>query len=191
MRNFVLFSSIILFIFACAYDQTPSTNVDDYITTVQQDTLQFQLALYIAKKPKRKDPKKFYDENFHSYYQQRGKDYEFLHYWIDNEHVHHFSLLKKEYKSLHNKHRAIAGRFTLNDQNSIENFDYYYWSPAIQPEDARKVANDVFDEILKEKSVKKLYGRKDLIDFPNKDTFYDAPQRKWVYQPDTLKQLFQ
>jgi len=176
---------IVCLLSACRQPYQP----DNLLSKSEIDTLLVDISVYIDNKPDNISfDDRFKPEN-RRYYANKVQVQEnkllFLHKKDD---VYYFCCQKKDLRSLYEHYLLVGGTFTKTP-NGIENVDLKFYSPRLEPEKVEKVATLLFDEMVKTQNIKKYWNEKEMVEFPNKNFYFDVNAKRWL-QTDSSEWKF-
>ncbi|HMQ06984.1 MAG TPA: hypothetical protein PKC30_06755 [Saprospiraceae bacterium] len=147
----------------------------------QRDSILTDIVIYIYKVPRgvRKE-NKFNPEYRHLYENESGK-FNMIKYHIDNEGIHSFFLIRPVRSHLAEHRRGVFGRFSLDDQMKIRNFEELANTPRLTEEEIIEKGNYLWQDLMYFKNLDRYFLNKDYIEFPDDRVRYDSQNKEWTY----------
>ena len=135
---------------------------------------------YVAKAPENVGPGEKFKPEHDGYYQERMSQAILERYFVDSE-VHYF-LVSQPAPSLTEKRHATGGRFKLDQDGSLLEYEEIFRTWKMVPDTLRKRSYFLFDIMVKGESLEPFYAKSkgdQYIEFPDDITYYEKASRSW------------
>jgi hypothetical protein len=171
---------------SCSDRSSDKYQISNYYDKIDQDTLLTNIVTYIYKVPRGVDPKRKFELEFRKLYVGQIKNFEFLNYFIDEDSIHYFQLIRparneKGYK------RGVLGKFKLSDNFKLLDFEEIANTPMLPEEEIREKGKFLWKDLMYYKNLDRYFLNKEFIEFPDERARYDKSKNEWTYDKLNLE----
>lgn len=163
-------------------DQLKESNpysIDKFIAKEKQDSLLVDIITYIYIRPSEATSQNRFDKKFRLYYNQQISQFGWIYYSVDKDATHYFYLIRPA-RSTKGYKRGVAGKYKLNKNGKITDFEEIFNTPMLPDVDIYERGKEVFEEILKTGGIGRFEGNQAYIEFPNQISVYDKAAHEWI-----------
>lgn len=157
---------------------------NSYLSESEQQQLKYNIVRYFEGLPKKADHVTKWDTINNSYYTNKAKEAELLHYYINEEGFVFFAIAKIA-PSLKIKKVATIGKLKF-EKDSLVHYEEICRTWKMELPELKEKTKILFDRIANESSVEKYYTKNSLpeywIEFPDDNNFYNVKNRKWDFK---------
>jgi hypothetical protein len=179
--NKIIFVCIVVGLIAGACNSKKNYQVSEYLSPQQQDDMMWKIIRYVGRAPEGLT----FDERFYapydSAYREQAKLHRFDAYYKKGN-IHYF-LVSRRAPSLVDKRVATGGKFTLNDNNKLVEYEEIFRTWKVVPDTLAKREMILFDKLVKGESLTPYETRNskgiEYIEFPDERTYFDKASKQW------------
>lgn len=154
--------------------------IDKFVPKAKRDSLMADIITYIYAKPVEATSQNRFEPQFRDYYVKQLIQFEWLYYSIDKDSTHYF-YIKRPARSPKGYKRGVAGKFKLDKNGKIKDFEEIFNTPMLPDIDIFERGKEVFEEILETGGIGKFKDNQAYIEFPSQVSVYDKKIYEWVY----------
>lgn len=154
--------------------------ISHYYKKEIQDTILTNIIVNIYKVPRGVPKVDKYNSDYRELYLNQVDKFEFLHYFIDQEEVHYFYLIRPARNS-GNLKRGVAGKYKVDKDYNLLEFEELYNTPMLETELIKSRGEELWADLMYFKNVDRYLLNKDYIEFPGDRVKYDKTLKEWVY----------
>jgi hypothetical protein len=145
------------------------------------DSLKTDMVTYIGKRPRGALQGDRHRPEFRTWFSEMAQQYELMYYYVDENNLHYFYMIRPARNHTGNVNRGIGGMFETDSDLVITRFFEIFNTP-IKPLDAlREIGLSLFEEMIKTGNVEKWIGNKEYIEWPGIGSRYDETINEWVF----------
>ena len=156
-----------------------SYHIDHYVAKEKQDTLMTNIVTYMGVKPRRADWQTRLDPQYRSFYTEQAKEYSFYRYFVDENDMHYFYIIRPARHPLGNR-RAVGGKYTLDEQMNLLFYEEVFVTQVLEEEYLKEIADDLFTAFINNK-FEKYFTNRLIIEWPDDRLKYDTLKKEWRY----------
>jgi hypothetical protein len=182
MRNLFTIIALVLTV-ACGTKEIAAEkySIQEYFEKDQQDSLLVDIITYIYKKPKYADHQTRFDEQYRNYYSKMLSKFEMVYFYQHVSDSYHYYYLIRPARSPKGTTRGVGGRFLLNENNEIIDFEEIFNTPVQPVEELKKRGLFLFEEMIATGSIESYLGNENFIEWPDNRLKYDKATNEWRY----------
>lgn len=146
----------------------------------EKDELMVKIIRYVAKAPENVGPDEKFKPEYNDYYRERISQTFLERYFVDGS-VHYF-LVSQPAPSLTEKRHATGGRFEIDQDGSLKEYEEVFRSWKMVPDTLRERSYFLFEIMVMGESLEPYYSKStsdQYIEFPDVKTYYDKSSRSW------------
>lgn len=152
---------------------------DAYLSASVKDSTLADIITYLYIKPNGATNQGRFDLRFRSYYVQQLDKFELVYYYISNDGLHHFYVVRPA-RGLQGVTRGAGGVFKKDSSGKITAFREVFNTPIANKEDLVKRGRELFLYMLKNGNVDGYKQNPDYIQWPDETTYYDTLNYEWT-----------
>jgi hypothetical protein len=180
MKNLVfVFVVLILAVGACSTKN--DYTVSAHLTPQQQDEMMWRIIRYVGRAPEGLTFEERFYAPYDTFYQEQARIHKFDAYFIKDR--THYFLVSRKAPSLVEKRVATGGRFSLNADGKISDYEEVFRTWKMVPDTLAKREMILFDKFVRGESLTpyetKNSGGVEYIEFPDERTFFDKQSKQW------------
>jgi hypothetical protein len=178
----IMLSSVIFFSCEKNREDNPQVVISD---SALRDSVMLQLMPYLAELPKYANYQNRFDDQFKPHYK---KVMPVFFQWIKlykAEDGYYYYLFYKKSNSLYEKKIAIGGKFKLDAQNKVTDFEDVFNTPKLKLDELAEKSSALFDEMIKTGGLGKYTLNAEYVEFPDQRCFFDKKLKYWRFYSDT------
>ncbi len=188
---------LVLSSFGFAACQKHTTNIDDYFTAQQKDTLLANVITYIYTPAPHANNTTKYQPQFRSFYTKMLPAFAFQRYYEANDGWNYYFLIRPVGDGSIYK-RGILGRFKFKapvgdatDAQTLmpQAFEELVATPHLKEEEVQERGTFLFQELIKDGNLDKYLSMKHYIEWPDASLRYDKHTHTWQYTHKSLSPL--
>ncbi len=147
------------------------------------DSLLFQVAPYVVKKPDAMTFEERFDMKNRTFYKNyvgltEGK----IRYYVKSDTVEFFTYEYQDKASLYEHYRAFGGYIKRDPiSGKIQLMNLLYQTPRCTRDELEAKGQVLFKEMITSGNVDEYFGNKGLVYVPNEDVYYDTIRNRWDY----------
>jgi hypothetical protein len=168
----------VLFLLACK----GKYEVSSYYSKPEQDSLLADIITYVFNKPTYANSDTRFEPRYRKYYLSHIKDFQFLHYFIDENKTHYFYLIRPA-RGPQGNLRGVGGYFKKDQNGKITSFKEVFNTPIDTREQLALKGAELFKWMTVHGNVTDYLKNPDYIEWPNQMTYYDTLQHEWLVKP--------
>lgn len=176
----VLLSVVSLFLSSCN-ESKKEQQIGYYFDKSTQDTLLTNIVTYIYKVPRGVNKKNKFDLEYRQLYVGQIKYFEFLNYFIDQDSIHYFHLIRPARNEKGHK-RGVLGKFKLGDNFNLVEFEEIANTPMLPVEEIKEKGEFLWKDLMYYKNLDRYFLNKGYIEFPDDRARYDKTKNEWTYE---------
>jgi hypothetical protein len=179
MRYLKIFICVTAFIWGCSSDKSTP---DKYFSKEQQSSLILQTVRYSAKVPHGATHQTKFSKEFDKYYYIAAKETDFRKCEAAASNNGYFFLMTRQAKSIWPAREAIGGRFTLNEKDSLEEYEEIFRTWKMTEDSLNTRAFELFDLMVAGKDLtpyRSKYKGDRYIEFPDDRFFFSKEDKQW------------
>ncbi len=142
------------------------------------------LIRYIGRLPNKGSHKTKFDTSFNNYYTKLAEEHDLKLYRHDKNTGRSYFFITRLAPSLQEKFVGIGGWYREDESGKIEEMEEVFRTWKMPMDDLMKKAEFLFPLMLKQEDLSPYYtfnlNNDFIIEFPDKDTYYDKNQRRWI-----------
>jgi hypothetical protein len=158
-----------------------SYDPDERLTPQQKDEIMDKTIRYIVKAPEKIQEADKFNSKHDQYYQQRASECRLELYCVAGD--NHFFLISQPAPSLTLKKHATGGKFKLDAEGNIIEYEEIFRTWKMQPDTLKKRSYVLFDKMVAGEPLDSYHTKYskgiEYIEFPDDRTYYDKQQRSW------------
>lgn len=181
MNRLIVYILLAIALLASCTDNT-KYDISTYLPNEdRRDSLLTDLITYMYKAPEGvRYRKERFDPKHRGYYMKQLPKFTVDKYYVTEDGIHYYFLVRPA-RNAHGYNRGAGGKFRLNDEGAIYDFEELYNTPMIPDEALLKKGRELFREMVKKGDVAAYIGKKEYVEFPNDRCIYDKEIRDWRY----------
>jgi len=156
--------------------------VQHYHSKAGQDSLLADIITYVYNKPTYATWQNRFEPKYRRYYVSRIKDFQFQHYFIDENNIHYFYLIRPA-RGPQGNIRGVGGYFKLKSDGKIYSFREVFNTPIDTKEQLEVKGVELFKWMTVHGNVNDYLKNPDYIEWSDKVTYYDTIQYEWLVKP--------
>jgi len=172
---------IILVLIAGACGTKNNYQVSAHLTPQQQDEMMWKIIRYVGRAPEGLTVEERFYAPYDSVYQEQAKLHKFDAYFIKGN--THYFLVSRRAPSLVDKRVATGGKFVLNDENEITEYEEVFRTWKLVPDTLAKREMILFDALVKGGPLTPYETKNsngvEFIEFPDERTYFDKEFKQW------------
>jgi hypothetical protein len=180
MRRAV-FIVIMLALIAGACSTKNNYQVSAHLTPQEQDEMMWKIIRYIGRAPDGLTFEERFYAPYDSVYQEQAKLHKFDAYYKKGD--THYFLVSRRAPSLVEKRVATGGRFVLNSDNKLIEYEEVFRTWKLVPDTLAKREMVLFDKFVKGESLTPYETKNsngiEYIEFPDDNTYFYKATRQW------------
>lgn len=152
------------------------------LSKAEYDTLLIKLGPYVVKKPDAFTyENRFNVENrpFYKNFIELTKAE--VTYYKESDTCTFFTFSYRDLTSLKEHYRALGGYYRMNNNDSIVFLNLLYHTPRFTVEETQQKNKMLFESMIEKGNVTRFVGKREFIDTPNKDFYYNPKINRWDY----------
>jgi hypothetical protein len=157
-------------------------DVNHQLSIAERDTLLTDIITYVYVRPPYSDWKTRFEPQFRSYYVKQLNKFQFERYFISENGVHYFYLIRPA-RAAQGSTRGVGGSFKMDEHGRIISFREIFNTPVATIPDLQKRGAELFNRMVKYGHVDEYLKHPDYIEWPDKITYYDTIQHEWLIKP--------
>lgn len=179
----ILNSILLLALGLCLFTQCTNDRKYDpvtYFNPHEKDEMMTKIIRYVAKAPENVGPVEKFKPEHDAYYQERMSQAILERYFVDDE--AHYFLVSQPAPSLTEKRHATGGRFNLNPDGSLREYEEVFRTWKMVPDTLHTRSYFLFEKMVNGESLEPYYSSSkgdQYIEFPDALTYYDKASRSW------------
>ncbi|HEU5289057.1 MAG TPA: hypothetical protein VFU05_00345 [Cyclobacteriaceae bacterium] len=177
-KSIVVFCLCGLFLLSCK----DKYEVKSYYTQAEQDTLLTNIITYVYSRPTYADWQSRFELKYRKYYVSHIKDFQFQHYFIDEDSTHYFYLIRPA-RGPEGNIRGVGGSFKMDRDGKITSFKEVFNTPIATQEQLNTRGVELFKWMVLHGNIDDYLKNPDYIEWPNQMTYYDTIQHEWLIKP--------
>jgi len=177
MRKILLIGLLGCVAFGCERKDDPLS----YYAPAERDSLLTDIITYVYIRPPGTTAQSRFEPAFRSYYVNHLQDFQFKKYFVSEEDVHYFYLIRPA-RGPQGNIRGVGGSFRLHE-GKIVSFKEVFNTPIANQESLDKKGEELFNWMARHGHVKEYLKNPDYIQWPDKMTYYDTLQYEWLIKP--------
>lgn len=179
----ILLSSVIFFSCEKSREDNPQEVIAD---TALRDSVMLQLMPYLAELPKYATYQTRFEPRFTPYYKKVMPVFFSWNKLYKAEDGYYYYLLYKKSNSLYEKKIALGGRFKLDAQYKVSDFEEIFNTPKMKLEELAEKSSLLFDTMIKTNGGVGEYAlNPEYIEFPDSRCYFDKELKYWRFYADT------
>jgi hypothetical protein len=181
----MLLKQIIFLVFislGIASCETKKYSPETYLSEDTKNELLLKILPNFAHLPKGYTYERRFESSLNTFYTEEIKKYKIQHYFISNDSVHYF-MVNRPAPSLFEKRLAISGKFKIDQQGKISNYEEIFWTFKMKLPELQEKGQILFNEMVEGGNLAEyMPGKKaeEWIEFPDNRVSYNKEQQKWV-----------
>ncbi len=104
-----------------------------------------------------------------------------LKYYHKKDTAQFFFFSHRDLTSLKEDYRGLGGYFKTDDNDSIVYVNLLYHTPRFKSEEMEQKGKILFESMITKGEVNRYIGKRDFIDVPNSDFYYNTKTNRWDY----------
>lgn len=153
-----------------------------------RDSVMLQLMPYLAEMPKYATYQTRFDERFKPYYRKVMPVFFQWNKLYKAEDGYYYYLLYKKSNSLYEKKIAVGGKFKLDAQHHITDFEDVFNTPKMKLDELAEKSSLLFEEMIQTGGLGKYALNAEYVEFPDQRCFFDKKLKYWRFYTDTINQ---
>lgn len=152
------------------------------LRTDEYDALLSKVAPFVIKKPDAFTYENRFDEANRPFYRnfiELTKSE--IPYFYKADTASFFSFTYRDLTSLKEHYRALGGYCKTNDKDSIVFLSLLYHTPRFTGAEMAEKGKLLFETMIRKGNVDRFIGKKNFIDTPNEDFYYNTKLNRWDY----------
>lgn len=178
MRKLFALTGILFLLIACKSEN--KYDISSFHDQETIDTLLVNMVTLIGVKPKSTDWKTRLEPEYRKYYINHAKQFSFDRYYASPEGIHYYFLIRPARHPKGNQ-RGVGGKFRMNDDLSLYDFEELYNTPVKQLNEIQEKGRKVFMEMIESGSVERYSNNIEYIEWPDERLKYDKIKNEWRY----------
>ncbi len=178
MKKILLISILGCTAFACKKKDDPLS----YFTPSERDSLLTHIITYVYTRPPEATAQTRFKPSFKAYYVNHLHDFQFKKYFVSEEGIHYFYLIRPA-RGPQGNIRGVGGSFTLTETGEIVSFRELFNTPIGTQEELNAKGEELFNWLVHHGNVRNYLKNPDYIEWPDKMTYYDTLQYEWLIKP--------
>ncbi len=172
---------MILALIAGACSTKNDYTVSAHLTPQQQDEMMWKIIRYVGRAPEGLTFEERFYAPYDSVYQEQAKLHKFDAYYKKGD--THYFLVSRRAPSLVDKRVATGGRFVLNADNKVVEYEEVFRTWKLVPDTLAKREMVLFDKFVRGESLTPYQTRNsngvEYIEFPDEYTYFDKASKQW------------
>ena len=156
--------------------------VKSYYSKAEQDSLLADIITYVYTKPLSANSQTRFESNYRKFYVSHLNNFQFLHYFIDENNTHYFYLIRPA-RGPQGNLRGVGGSFKMNNDGKIYSFKEVFNTPIATQEQLDVKGAELFKWMTRHGNVNDYLKNPDYIEWPSQMTYYDTIQYEWLIKP--------
>jgi len=99
-------------------------------------------------------------------------------YYVPTSDGSYYFLISKKAPSIKNEVIGVGGHYKMKNKNIVEFVEVFH-TPKMNEDDLRKKGQVLFQEMIKEGNINKYISNRNLVEFPDHQTYYDTETNAW------------
>lgn len=108
-----------------------------------------------------------------------------LTYYHRNDSAQFFFFKHRDLTSLKEDYRGLGGYFKTDKNDSIVFVNLLYHTPRFKPEEMEQKGKILFESMIEKGEVDRYIGKREFIDVPNNDFYYNTKTNRWDHTPNS------
>jgi len=152
------------------------------LRTDEYDVLLSKVAPFVIKKPDAFTYENRFDEANRPFYRNFVElTKSEIPYFYKADTASFFSFTYRDLTSLKEHYRALGGYYRMNDNDSIVFLNLLYHTPRFTEGEMEEKGKLLFETMIRRGNVDRFIGKKNFVDTPNKDFYYNTKLNRWDY----------
>lgn len=172
---------MMLVLIAGACSTKNNYQVSAHLTPQEQDEMMWKIIRYIGRAPEGLTFEERFYAPYDSVYQEQAKLHKFDAYYKKGD--THYFLVSRRAPSLVEKRVATGGRFVLNSDNKLIEYEEVFRTWKLVPDTLAKRELVLFDKFVRGESLEPYKTKNsngiEYIEFPDDNTYFDKATRQW------------
>jgi hypothetical protein len=174
----VLLLLLLIVLVACE----TSIEAKKVLRTDEYDALLSKVAPFVIKKPDAFTYENRFDEANRPFYRNFVElTKSEIPYFYKADTASFFSFTYRDLTSLKEHYRALGGYYRMNDNDSIVFLNLLYHTPRFTEGEMEEKGKLLFETMIRRGNVDRFIGKKNFVDTPNKDFYYNTKLNRWDY----------
>jgi hypothetical protein len=177
----IVIAGVFLAIIASACSTKNDYQVSTHLTPQQQDDMMWKIIRYVGRAPEGISFEERFYKPYDSVYQEQARLHKFDSYSIKGN--THYFLVSRRAPSLVDKRVATGGKFILDDDNKIAEYEEAFRTWKMVPDTLAKREMVLFDKFVKGESLTPYETKNsngvEYIEFPDERTYFDKASKLW------------
>ena len=161
------------------FSSTNPYDINLHIDGDLQDTLLVNVVTYMGPKHRYADNLTRHQSHFRKYYIEMARDYTFHKYFIDQNDIHYFYVIRPARHPIGNR-RAVGGKMKLDKDMNIFDYEEIFVTHVLDEDTLKKYASGFFDSMI-EGNYQELNHSNKFIEWPDDRLQYDFVKKEWRY----------
>jgi hypothetical protein len=165
-------------VFSCS---SKKYNADQYLSKADQDSILMCITIYDAKLPEGSDAtlQTRFNEKYRPYYEKVKSISGMPYYYVAPDSTHYFLIMKRAISIHPNDKRTIGGRFKLDSNKKIYDYEEVFWMPRMDQDEALDKGKTLFTEMVEKGNVDRYLSDREYIEFPDAACYFDKSAATW------------
>jgi len=114
------------------------------------------------------------------FYATESAKFQMLHYFVAED-GQHFFYIQRPARNVRNDVRGVGGKFYLNDDGTLRDFEEVFVTPMIPLENVYEIGEMLFEEFVTTGNVESVLGDTNIVEFPDGRAYYSKDKLEWRY----------